>query len=58
MEYEVKREHFGDRSYVPGDVREAVPTDVEHLVRAGVLVEAKVEPPLEVKDAAKAKARK
>ena len=58
MEYEVKREHLGDKPYMPGDKREAAPSDVAHLVRAGVLVEAKVEPPLEVKDAAKGKARK
>lgn len=58
MEYEVKREHLGDKPYMPGDKREAAPSDVAHLVRAGVLVEAKVDPPLEVKDGAKSKARK
>ena len=58
MEYEVMREHLGDRLYMPGDKRLAAASDVAHLVRAGVLVEVKVDPPLEVKDGVKAKARK
>lgn len=37
MEYLVKREHIGDKLYVPGDTREAEPADVAHLVRLGVL---------------------
>lgn len=49
MEYQVKREHLGDRLYMPGDVRAAQPADVAHLVRAGVLIEAKVKKPSETK---------
>ena len=53
MQYVVKREHFGDRQYLPGDTREATPSDVAHLVRNGVLIEVKVEPPFEAKARAK-----
>jgi hypothetical protein len=53
MEYQVKREHLGDRLYMPGDVRTAQPADVAHLVRAGVLIEAKVDKPVETKGRAK-----
>lgn len=58
MKYIVAREHLGDRIYAPGDEREAVPSEVMHLVRAGVLIEAKVEPPLETKTAPKGRGRK
>jgi hypothetical protein len=37
--YIVKRHHFGDREYAPGDQREAAPISVAHLVANGVLVE-------------------
>lgn len=37
MIYTVLRPHLGDRAYATGDRREAVPRDVAHLVRAGVL---------------------
>lgn len=43
MDYEVKREHIGDRAYAPGDIRTADPSTVDHLVRNGVLVEAVAE---------------
>ena len=39
MKYEVKREHFGDQFYKSGDIREADPMTVKHLVDKGVLVE-------------------
>ena len=39
MKYEVKREHFGDKFYKTGDIREADPMTVKHLVDKGVLVE-------------------
>lgn len=35
--YEVKRRHFGDRDYFEGDIREAEPAEVKHLVDGGVL---------------------
>lgn len=37
-EFRVAREHFGDRMYSPGEVREAPVADVQHLVRSGVLI--------------------
>lgn len=36
-EYEVLREHLGDRPYLPGETREAKEIDVAHLVKNGVL---------------------
>ena len=39
MKYTVKRQHLGDRMYLPGDEREANPDDVSHLVAKGVLAE-------------------
>ena len=39
MQYVVKRQHFGDKQYYAGDVREAEPRDVAHLIKSGVLVE-------------------
>jgi hypothetical protein len=47
--FNVLRQHYGDRDYIPGDTREADPAQVAHLVAAGVLEEIKVEPPVEVK---------
>lgn len=44
MKYIVKRAHLGDKPYAVGDLREADPTDVAHLVRSGLLVEQKAEP--------------
>ncbi len=38
MEYLVKRPHEGDKWYNPGDIREANPQTVKHLVDRGVLV--------------------
>jgi hypothetical protein len=35
--FEVLRKHYGDRTYEPGDVREAREASVLHLVRSGVL---------------------
>ncbi|UWQ16151.1 hypothetical protein [Jannaschia sp. M317] len=37
MKFEVLRHHEGDRSYVPGDLRDAQEGDVAHLVASGVL---------------------
>ncbi len=39
MQYVVKRQHFGDKQYYAGDVREADPRDVAHLIKSGVLAE-------------------
>ncbi len=39
-EYDVKREHYGDKFYRTGEQREANPNDVKHLVAKGVLAEA------------------
>jgi hypothetical protein len=36
-EYEVMRRHQGDKFYEEGDIREARPSDVAHLVANGVL---------------------
>lgn len=44
MKYTVKRQHYGDRLYSKGDEREADPQTVAHLVRQGVLAEAKAAP--------------
>lgn len=41
--YEVIRQHLGDKMYMPGDTREATPSDVQHLVQNGVLRETKAE---------------
>ena len=40
IEYDVKREHYGDKYYATGDKRTANPADVKHLVDKGVLVES------------------
>lgn len=40
VEYDVKREHYGDKYYRTGDKREANPLDVKHLVDKGVLIES------------------
>lgn len=37
--YKVLRQHLGDRMYMPGDTRMALPSVVSHLVSAGVLSE-------------------
>ena len=39
MQYVVKRQHFGDKMYYAGVVREAEPKDVAHLIKSGVLAE-------------------
>ena len=39
--YEVVRQHLGDKMYMAGDMREASPADVQHLIDNGVLTEAK-----------------
>ena len=44
IEYDVKREHYGDKYYATGDKRTANPADVKHLVDKGVLVEPTGEP--------------
>lgn len=41
MKYKVIRQHYGDKQYMPNDTREANPSEVKHLVDAGVLEEAK-----------------
>lgn len=43
MKFTVLRHHTGDRTYLPGETREAAEVDVAHLVKAGVL-EKKAEP--------------
>lgn len=40
MKFLVKRQHLGDKMYMPGDERDAAEADVVHLVAAGVLVPA------------------
>lgn len=47
-QFEVLRQHFGDKQYWPGDVRDASERDVSHLVKAGVL-RAKAAPELKNK---------
>ena len=37
--YQVMREHHGERFFRSGDLREAAPSDVAHLVARGVLAE-------------------
>lgn len=37
--FAVMRRHQGDKWYEEGDVREAKPSDVQHLIDRGVLVE-------------------
>lgn len=37
MKYTVKRQHYADRAYSVGDTLSAAPSDVAHLVEAGVL---------------------
>jgi hypothetical protein len=49
VRFNVLRQHTGDREYLPGDTREALPAIVAHLVAAGVLEEIKVEAPVEQK---------
>lgn len=44
MKYTVLRRHDGDKPYHPGDSRELSSTDAAHLVKLGVLAEAKAEP--------------
>lgn len=39
--YEVLRQHFGDKMYMPGDNREAAQGEVQHLINNGVLRETK-----------------
>lgn len=39
MKFKVKREHFGDKFYKSGEIREADPVSVKHLVDKGILVE-------------------
>lgn len=56
--FNVLRQHYGDRDYLPGDTREADPAQVAHLVAAGVLEEVKVEPPVETKAPARSRAKK
>lgn len=44
MKFIVTRQHFGDKMYMPGDIREAAENDVVHLIRNGVLKKGKAEP--------------
>ena len=37
MKFDVLRQHYGDKQYMIGDVREATEADVAHLVASGVL---------------------
>ena len=43
MKDDVKREHYGDQFYKTGDIREADPITVKHLVDKGVLTEQQEE---------------
>ena len=49
--FKVLRQHHGDKPYAEGDIREADPRDVAHLVANGVLepIKAKAEKPVEDK---------
>ncbi|SFV33192.1 hypothetical protein SAMN05216456_1915 [Devosia crocina] len=57
MKFDVLRQHYGDKQYWPGDVRDASEADVKHLLESGVLkrqkaepkTQNKVEPPIETK---------
>lgn len=40
MKFEVRRQHLGDKMYMPGDIREIGEAEVKHLVDRGVLVKA------------------
>lgn len=40
--YDVLRQHYGDKPYAKGDMREANPFEVRHLVDAGVLRKATI----------------
>ena len=51
--FRVMQSHRGDQQYRPGDMREADPAMVAHLVASGVLEEVKMEPPVEKKGRAK-----
>ena len=55
--FKVLRQHYGDRGYEPGDIREADPAQVAHLIASGVLEEVKVQAPVETK-APRGRARK
>lgn len=48
--YTVRRQHLGDRMYMPDEERTAEPGDVRHLVDKGVL-ELKAEKPVQNKAA-------
>lgn len=50
MQYHVMRQHLGDRLYRRGEIRDARPSEVAHLVDAGVLAE-KVAPKVKNKAA-------
>ncbi|WP_171494889.1 hypothetical protein [Acinetobacter soli] len=39
MKYLVQREHYGDKDYKTGDIREADPSTVKHLVDKEILAE-------------------
>lgn len=41
MKFEVIRQHYGDKLYMPGDMRDATENDVKHLVSSGVLKPAR-----------------
>ena len=57
--YKVVREHEGDRRYAVGDTREALPSDVAHLVPHVLApVEAQEAPATPAKPPRKAKAPK
>ncbi|MDW9368834.1 hypothetical protein GOB34_14280 [Sinorhizobium meliloti] len=44
-EFTVKRQHLGDRMYLPGDTRQAAESEVAHLIRNGVLQKEKAPKP-------------
>lgn len=54
--YDVARQHYGDRMYHKGDVREMAEKDAARLVSAGVLVEQATKPAKKAEPAPKNKA--
>lgn len=42
--FKVRRQHLGDRMYLPGDTREVAAASVKHLVANGVLEPIKNKP--------------
>jgi hypothetical protein len=56
QKFTVIRQHFGDRLYQVGDTREALASDVAHLISTAVLAPYETKPAASIQN--KAKARK